>query len=57
MPSGYCCSGTMVISVIPISFSTRVTGTSPEPFKGEYTSFRPAVSQIPGRTLRALMAS
>ena len=47
----------MVISVMPISPSTRVTGTRPEPFSGEYTSFSPAVLHKPGRTLWALMFS
>ena len=44
------CSGTIVISVMPISFNTRVTGTSPEPFNGLYTSFNPALLHKPGRT-------
>ena len=33
-PFGYSCSGTIVTSVIPISFRIWVTGTSPEPFSG-----------------------
>ena len=46
----------MVMSVMPISFSTWVTGTRPEPFRGLYTSLRPAVLHRPGRTWRASMA-
>ena len=34
LPSGFSCSGTTVMSVMPISFNTWVTGTRPEPFSG-----------------------
>ena len=37
-------------SVIPMSLSTRVTGTNPDPFSGLYTSFNPALLHRPGRT-------
>ena len=57
LPSGCSCSGTTVTSVMPMSASTWRTGTLPEPFRGEYTSFSPAVLQMPGRTAHASMAA